>query len=98
MAASVWLYPVFGTPGFSVSVATARGGLTAMLNCLVAVLSPLSVARIVKLKVPVAEVVPEIVPVALFRVNPVGRLPAVIDQVYDDGMEVDSCWVNGTPG
>lgn len=44
---------------------------------------PLSVTVVVKLYVPVADGVPEIMPVVAARVSPAGRLPAVIDQVYD---------------
>jgi hypothetical protein len=36
----------------------------------------------VKLKVPLAEGVPEIRPVLAARLSPAGRLPEVIDQVY----------------
>jgi hypothetical protein len=35
----------------------------------------------VKLNVPLAEGVPEMIPVFAARVSPAGRLPAVIDQV-----------------
>jgi hypothetical protein len=35
----------------------------------------------VKLKVPVCDVVPEMTPVLPFKVSPVGSAPAVIDQV-----------------
>jgi hypothetical protein len=41
---------------------------------------PLSVTVAVKLNVPLAEGVPEMIPVVAARVSPAGRLPA-IDQV-----------------
>ncbi len=40
-----------------------------------------SVTLTVKLDVPLFVVVPEITPVELFSVNPLGRLPEIIDQV-----------------
>lgn len=43
--------------------------------------SLLSVTVAVKLEVPVAVGVPEIVPLVAARVNPVGRLPELIDHV-----------------
>jgi hypothetical protein len=42
---------------------------------------PLSLTATVKLNVPLAEGVPEMIPVFAARVSPAGRLPAVIDQV-----------------
>lgn len=41
----------------------------------------LSVTVAVKLYVPLADGVPEIIPVVAARVSPVGRVPAVIDHV-----------------
>jgi hypothetical protein len=38
----------------------------------------------VKLDVPLAVGVPEMIPVVASRVSPAGRLPAVIDQVYGE--------------
>jgi hypothetical protein len=43
---------------------------------------PLSLTVAVKLNVPVADGVPEIIPVVAARVRPAGSAPDVIDQVY----------------
>jgi hypothetical protein len=43
----------------------------------------LSVTVVVKVEVPVAVGVPEMVPVVAARVRPAGRLPELIDHVYD---------------
>ena len=48
---------------------------------LVAVAAFASCACTVKVEVPAVVGVPEIAPVELFKVNPAGRLPEVIDQV-----------------
>jgi hypothetical protein len=57
------------------------GELTVMLRAWVAVLAFVSVTLAVKLLVPVAVGVPVIVPVLAFSDSPVGRLPALIDQL-----------------
>ena len=45
--------------------------------------SPLSVTVAVKLEVPTAVGIPEMVPVVAARFRPAGRLPELIDHVYD---------------
>ena len=54
---------------------------TVRLSALVAVSELASVTCTVKLAVPVAVGVPEMVPVLDARVNPAGKLPERIDQV-----------------
>jgi hypothetical protein len=44
----------------------------------------LSLAVTVKLKIPLAVGIPEITPVAVANVRPAGRVPAVMDQMWDD--------------
>ena len=60
------------------------GEVTLMLKPLLAVAAGLaeSVARTVKLKVPLAVGVPVMAPVAAFKLSPAGSEPLVIDQVY----------------
>ena len=64
---------------------TDTAGLTAMLRLAVAVLTEgvsESVTVTVKFTVPEAVGVPEIAPVALFKLRPAGKLPVVTAQEY----------------
>jgi len=72
------MYQVVPGPVVVCAVATT---IEVCADCIWAVGVPLSVTVAVKLKVPLAEGVPEIVPELAARVSPAGRLPAVIDQV-----------------
>ena len=56
--------------------------LIARLNAWVALADVASVTEVVKLKVPVCEVVPEITPLLLSRESPWGRVPVVICHWY----------------
>src|SRR5690606_24926237 len=55
------------------------------------------VAVTVKLKVPDAVGVPEIAPVAAFRVSPVGRAPAVTANVAAGNASAVTTWEKGEP-
>ena len=61
-----------------------RMGVTVMLSALVALLAGMlaSLTCTVKLDVPAVAGVPEIAPLALFRVNPAGSDPPLMDQLY----------------
>jgi hypothetical protein len=74
--------------------------LTTIDNCSVAVIAGAdeSATEIVKVDVPVAVGVPEITPVAAFRVRPAGRVPAEIDHVYGIEPPVAArVWLYATP-
>jgi len=73
------------TPAASEAVVTDRIGFTTMLRFAVAVLAvgvSASVTVTVKFVVPEAVGVPEITPVAPFKINPAGKLPVVTAQLY----------------
>ena len=57
------------------------GAATTMVDCRSAVADALSESCTLKVNVPVAVGVPEITPLELFNVKPVGKAPVVIDQV-----------------
>ena len=87
LACRVWLYVVLMLPAGSDAVVTLRvEAVMAMLRLAVAVFFGVSasvtvtVKFVVPVNVPLG--VPEIRPVAGFKVRPAGRLPVVTAQVY----------------
>ena len=80
MAASAELY---ATPTWAVAVGQANvtGGVTLMVQLMVAEVPVESTTFAVKLYVPAVVGVPVMAPVVAFNVRPAGRLPAEIENV-----------------